>query len=110
MATWSISVSSIRPCWSRREPRCEPSAAVATEHGDLVLADPFALLGVVDAEPLFGREAQDADLALVLVAVDLERSLTGLVERVHGRQQGLDLAEVEQSVGCVRLLVVGEVA
>jgi len=31
--------------------------------------------GIVDAQPLLGREAQDAQLALVHVVVDLERGL-----------------------------------
>ena len=40
--------------------------------------------------PFVGREAEHADLALVLVAVDLAGRLAGVVERVHRRQQRLD--------------------
>src|SRR5204863_5520748 len=95
MATWSISVSTSR--------------TVATEQGDLVLADRFPPLGVVDAEPFLGRQAEDADLAFVLVAVDLAGRLAGVLERVHRRQEGLDAALADELVGRPRLVVVGEV-
>jgi hypothetical protein len=65
MATWSISVST--------------SSTVATEKGDLFLADLGPALGVVDAQALLRCEAQDADLALVLVAVDAAGRLAGLL-------------------------------
>src|SRR5689334_14890253 len=92
MATWSISVSimggesaPVHPSiWCHRSVCCGASppqtlrwsemvgwsGAVAPEQRDLVLADAFALGRVVDAEALGRRQAEDADLALVLVAVD----------------------------------------
>src|SRR5215207_5160621 len=95
MATWSISVST--------------SGTVATEDGDLVLPDLFAPLGVVDAETLLGSEAQDTDLALVLVAMDAPRRLARVIEGVDRRQQRLDAALADELVGRPRLVVVGEV-
>src|SRR5215470_9873211 len=96
MATWSISVRIT-------------SGTVATEQRDLVLADGGATFGIVDAQTLPGRQAQHADLALVLVAVDRAGCLAHLVERVDGRQQRLDPALAHQPVGLPRLGVVGEV-
>ena len=55
-------------------------------------------------------QAEHADLALVLVAVDRAGGLADLGQRVHRRQQRLDAALVDQPVGGVRLGVVGEVA
>ena len=61
--------------------------------------------------PSVGRQAEHADLALVLVAVDRAggRADLGRAGR-HGRQQRLDAALVDQPVGGVGLGVVGEVA
>src|SRR3954453_11067015 len=95
MATWSISVST--------------SKTVATEQGDLLLADRLAPLGVVDAEPRLRRQAQDADLAFVLVAVDFPGRLAGVLEGIHRRQERLDPALADELVGRPRLVVVGEV-
>ena len=58
------------------------SAAVTAEEGDPVLADPFPFGRIVDAETFGGGEAEDADLAFVLVAVDLQRRLAGRHQRV----------------------------
>ena len=66
-------------------------------------------LGVVDAEALLGGQAEDADLALVQVVVDLVGGLAHLVERVDGRQGGHDLALADELVGVPGLAVVGEV-
>ncbi len=41
------------------------------EDGDAVVADAGALVGIVDAEALVGRQAEHAELALVQVVVDL---------------------------------------
>src|SRR4051794_31300296 len=95
MATWSISVSTSR--------------TVATVQRDLVLTDVGALLGVVDAEALLRGQAQHADLAFVLVAVDPACRLARLLEWVHGRQERLDPALADELVGRPRLGVVGEV-
>src|SRR4029077_19439726 len=88
--------------------RARRSAGPA-EQGDLVLADRLALGRVVDALALLGREAQDADLALGLVAVDGERGVADLAQRVHPREQRLDLAVGDELVRGPRLPVVGEV-
>src|SRR6478672_1981836 len=95
MATWSISVST--------------SSTVATVESDPVLADLGPALRVVDAEALGRRQAQDADLALVLVALDAPGRRARLLEREHGRQQRLDAPLADQLVGRPCLVVVGEV-
>ena len=66
-------------------------------------------LGVVDAETLLGGQAEDADLALVEVAVDLVGGLAHLGQGVDGREGGQDLALADQLVGVPGLAVVGEV-
>src|SRR5581483_11846416 len=83
---------------------------VAAEDVDPVLADLGPELRVADPEALLGRQAQDADLALVQVLVDLQRRLARLLEGVDGRQDGLDLALADQPVRLPGLPVVGEVA
>src|SRR3954451_325374 len=85
------------------------SATVTAEDGDLVLADPLTLLRILDAEPLCRSETEDADLALVLVAVDLQRRLADVLQRLHRRQHRLDLAEVHEAVRLPRLRIVGKV-
>src|SRR3954467_11732486 len=95
MATWSISVST--------------SETVATEQRDLLLADLGPALRVVDAEPFLRREAQDAHLALVLVAVNAPGRLARVLQRVHGRQERLDAPLADEPVGRPGLVVVGEV-
>src|SRR5215471_13048008 len=95
MATWSISVST--------------SGTVATEQRDLVLADLGAELRVLDPEAFLGRKAQDADLAIVLVAVDQASGLANVGQGIDRRQQRLDPALAHQLVGRPRLGVVGEV-
>src|SRR5687768_11057535 len=106
MATWSISVNIIATSC----PECRGlsgSRARSAEDGDLVLADAGPLLGVVDAETLARCQAQHADLALVLVAVDRPRGDADLGQRVHRREQGLAAALVAEAVGGVGLGVVG---
>src|SRR5829696_9690696 len=123
MATWSISVSSMDTGWQedRGQRRMTVRAPVGHRGGgrastsgpeqrDPVLADPGPPLGIVDAEAFGRRQAEHADLALVLVAVDAPGGDADLGERVYGRQQGLDPTLRDQPVGGVGLGVVGEVA
>ena len=64
---------------------------------------------VDDAEPLPRCQAQDADLALVQVAVDLVDGFADIVQREDPRKGRVDLALGDQAVGLPRLAVVGEV-
>src|SRR4051812_38173006 len=98
MATWSISVS------------MTGTLGVPAEDVDPVLTDPGPELGVGDPEALAGGQAEDADLALVQVLVDLQRRLAGLLERVDGGEDRLHLALADEPVGLPGLPVVGEVA
>src|SRR5581483_9756565 len=98
MATWSISVS--MPVTLR----------VPAEDVDPVLPDLRPELRIGDAQALLRRQAQDADLPLVQIVVDLQRRLARLLQRVDGREDGLDLAVADQPVGLPGLPVVGEVA
>src|SRR4051812_45502364 len=112
MATWSISVSRPEggsPLTSCLATKLIASCSVPPEESDLVFAHLLAELGVVDAEALLGGQAQDTDLALVQVVVDLVGGLARLGEGVDGRQDGLDGPVGDQPVGLPRLLVVGEV-
>src|ERR1700730_18507933 len=84
-------------------------SGVATEERDLG-EQLGASFRVGDTQALFGREAQDAELAFVAVVVHLVRRGAGLLEREHLRERGLDLAVADQLVGGPRLAVVGEVA
>src|SRR6266508_3639318 len=102
MATWSISVRTGSDMRSSR-------LVMTAEQGDLVEVL-LTELRVRDAEPLFGSEAQHADLPLDEVAVHLRRRLTRLVERVHDRQRRVDLALPHEPVGVPCLAVVREVA
>src|SRR5581483_914212 len=86
MATWSISVS--MPVTLR----------VPAEDVDPVLPDLRPELRIGDAQ------------ALVQIVVDLQRRLARLLQRVDGREDGLDLAVADQPVGLPGLPVVGEVA
>src|SRR5262245_13719378 len=99
MATWSISVSSMVLSVARS------AARHPAEQGDLVLADLLTERGIVDAEPVGGRQAADAELALGLVVVDRQRGVPHALEVVGGRQDGLDLALGQELVGVPRLLV-----
>src|SRR4051794_4534522 len=83
---------------------------MAAEQRDALLADRGPSFGGVDAEALLWSETEDADLPLVLVAVDGAGRLAHLGEWVHGGEEGLDAAHRDQAVGVPRLLVVGEVA
>ena len=65
---------------------------------------------VGDAETLFGREHQHAELAFVHVLVHLRHRVGDLLEREHRREHRMDLAFAHQPVGFPRLAVVGEVA
>src|SRR6266508_6079567 len=94
----------------RRAPPKTGSGAVAAEQCDLVLADAVTLFRVLDAETLTGGEAEHADFALVLIAMDRSRGHTDLGERVHGRQQRMDATLVDQPVCRPRLGVVREMA
>src|SRR6516165_9726348 len=94
MATWSISVSTSR--------------TVATEQRDLVLADLGPELRVVDAQPFRRRQAQDADLAFVLVAMDEPGRLPDVGQRIDGGQERLDPALADELVRRPCLGVVGE--
>src|SRR5581483_10315825 len=98
MATWSISVS--MPVTLR----------VPAEDVDPVLPDLRPELRIGDAQALLRRQAQDADLPLVQILVDLQRRLAGLLQRVDGGEDGLDLALADEAVGLPGLPVVGEVA
>jgi hypothetical protein len=82
---------------------------VRAKDGDLVLADALALLRVVDALALLGRQAQHAELALGLVVVHREGGLADVVEVVGRLSIGLDAALGDQLVGRPRLGIVGEV-
>src|SRR5690348_11104185 len=94
----------------RRVPgRFDRSASDSSEEVDLVEVLGAQLL-VLDAEALLRRERQDADLALVLVVVHVERGLADLLEGVDLRQGRVDLALGDEAVGLPRLAVVGEVA
>src|SRR3954470_12890367 len=101
MATWSISVSIRQPY------RGAPSLpSEAGDRVDVLLAE----LGVRHAEALFGCEHEHAELALVLVVVDLEHRLGDLLERERRRQHGMDARLGDQPVRLRRLPVVREVA
>src|SRR4051794_4365309 len=88
MPTWSISVSFVvmlpAPMGRSGPARFARSCAVPPEQGDLVLADLGPELGIVDPEPLFGGQAQHADLAFVHVVVHLVGRLAHLVEGIAG--------------------------
>ena len=64
---------------------------------------------VAHAEPLLGSQAEHAHLALVGVAVDVERGLADVVEPVGLRQCGMDHALGDEPVCLPRLAVVREV-
>src|SRR6266508_6245850 len=106
MATWSISVSRPAPSatFMKRPGR------VAAEDGDAVLPDLGSPLGVVDAEAIRGGQAENADLALVEVAVHRQGGVAHLLERVDVGEDGLDHALGDEPVGVPGLAVVGEVA
>src|SRR5512132_3007921 len=87
MALWSISVKG-GSTWAEPETSWVASSpgmralsglmsiscglgAVTAEERDLVFADLGPELGIVDAEALFGRQAEHTDLALVEVVVHL---------------------------------------
>ncbi len=83
---------------------CQDSAggsdpAEAVDRLEVLVAE----VGVADAEALAGGQAEDADLALVLVVVDVQRGLADLVEGVGPRQRRVDLALGDQAVGLPRL-------
>ena len=59
----------------------------------------LAELGVAHAEALLRGEGEDADLALVLVVVHVERGLADLLEAVDLREGGVDLALADEAVG-----------
>src|SRR4051812_313697 len=67
------------------------------------------LLLVADTEALLGSQAEDPDLALVEVLVDVVRRLADAVHRVGLRQRRVDLPLGDQPVGLPRLAVVREV-
>src|SRR5579864_6278829 len=98
-ATWSISVS-----WG-----AVMFSTVAPEQRDPVLAHSVTQLGVLDAQALTVGEAQDADLPLVEVVVDLVGGLADRVEGEHRRQDRLDAPLADQAVGVPGLAVVREV-
>src|SRR5690242_7088997 len=111
MAMWSISVSSglvwadssVWVTWSS-SPGLRAVipmvsfllGAVSAEEGDAVLAHLLTQLGVVDPEALGGGEAQHTDLALVEVLVHLVGGLARLLQAVHRREDGLDLALADE--------------
>ena len=65
--------------------------------------------GSLTPRPSRRRDAQDADLALVTVVVDLVGGLADLLEREDRRQRRHDLAVDDRLVGRPRLAVVREV-
>src|SRR5215218_1901463 len=67
-------------------------AAEAVDRLEVLLA----LLGIADAEALLGSQRQDADLALVGVAVHVERGLPDLGHRVDLGQRRMDQALVDE--------------
>src|SRR6478735_5435134 len=89
--------------WPSRVTWSDPAEAV--DRLEVLVAE----LVVTDAEAFGGGEAADADLALVLVVVHVERGLPDLVEGVGARERGVDLALRDEAVGLPRLAVVGEV-
>src|SRR3954471_6477551 len=92
-----------RPAATRFRARSSTAEAV-----DLLL-EAGPLLPVADAEA-FGRgEGEDADLALVGVAVQVVGGLADVVHGVGVGQGGVDQAAVDEPVGLPGLLVVGEV-
>jgi hypothetical protein len=64
---------------------------------------------VGDAQAFFGGQGEHGDLALVHVVVHLVGGLAGLLEGEHLAHHRVDHALGDESVGLVRLLVVGEV-
>ncbi len=110
MPTWSMWVRSPLAGAVDSAHLAPSPCAVAPEHRDLVLAHLGPQLGVVDAEPLLGGQAQHADLPLVGLWWTGVGRLAHLLQRVQRREDGLDLAQGDQPVGLPRLLVVGEVA
>src|SRR6266496_2348448 len=66
-------------------------------------------LRVADTETLLRCQAQYPHLALMQVAVHVERGLPGLGQRVAARQGGVDQALGDQPVRLPGLPVVGEV-
>src|SRR4051794_880839 len=113
-----LSQPSLVTCWSgpaagthrerasgggRRGPSSDVAEAV--DRGQVLLA----LGRVLDAEAFGGGEGEDADLALVQVAVHVAGGLPDLLHRVGLGQGGVDQAAVDEPVGLPRLLVVGEV-
>src|SRR5665647_1480937 len=69
----------------------------------------FPLLRVSDAKTGPRGEREDADLALVQVAVDVVRRLPDVDQGIRLAQRGVDEPTVHQVVGLPRLAVVGEV-
>src|SRR6185295_18996470 len=101
MATWSISVSSMPESYVR--------SGVTPEEGDLRL-ESLAHRVVGDAEPLAGREHENADLALVEVVVDLGRGLADVFEHEDLGERGVHLPLADEAVRLPCLAVVREVA
>src|SRR5438270_9486249 len=96
--------------WYRRaRKRYEWRLGVATEDVDPVFADLGPQFGVGHPEAFLGGQAQDADLALMEVLVDLPGGLARGLERVDGRQDRLDPALADEPVGLPGLPIVGEV-
>src|SRR4051794_31217224 len=87
---------SARSCMTGRTGGGVPSDVA--EAVDLVL-ELGPLLRVRDAHALLGGEAQDADLALVDVLVDVEGGLAGVGERVGPAQRRVDDALLDEAVG-----------
>src|SRR3954454_679783 len=88
--------------------RAVPVDSDAPEAVDLLL-EARPLLRVADPQTLLRSQGEDADLALVGVAVDVARGLADLLHRVGLGQRRMDQPPVDEPVGLPRLLVVGEV-
>ncbi len=71
---------------------------VSTEQGDFVLPNSVPLLRVVDTESFDGSEAQDADLAFMLVAVYRKGGSAGFLECVNSGQERLDSALIDKAI------------
>jgi len=75
----------------------------------LIASRYWAQLLVADAETLLGRQAEDADLALVGVVVDVEGRLADVVDASTCAKGSVGLALRDQPIGLPRLAVVSEV-
>src|SRR4051812_44947416 len=69
--------------------RAPPVSSDPAEAVDLLL-EARPLLRVADAETFLGRQREDADLALVGVAVDVARGLADLLHRVGLGERRVD--------------------